>query len=616
MHYRPTRLSESLDFRLRTGLAGLILILVLSASQALAQPPEPGEETPSAPPTPTTSTPAPEPLPTPDATATPELEDFPELEELIEDVKEEDSSAVEPAFATPRASYENFMELMSSAGPFRPDFYILARRHVDLSELSGLVRDEQGVAVSKQLHAVLQAIEGQLEPSAFEQPRPDTEEVVLYRQSGGDLLTMVRDEEGRWYFSRRTVRAVPTLYKVLTARGKIETWRIVYLEFELFGLTGYQWLTLLLLPLFSYAVGRLFLRIARGALMRFVPGELGQDMVRRRKAVRPLGWLVASIVFWAGISAFTFPAWLLVLLTTAVKIVVTVSLIQSLFRASDAASSYLSNLTSQTSTKFDDMLIPLARRTFKTLVAVLALLFLAQNLEIEVWSLFAGFSIFGAMIALAGQDIMKNLFGSVTVLTDRPFAVGDWVNIEGIEGIVEDVGFRSTRIRTFYNSLVTLPNSRLITANVDNYGERTYRRYVARFSVPWETSPDRLEAFCEGVRELIRTHPQTRKDSYQVWVNDINPHALEILMWVFFLVPDWTSELRERHRLLIDIHRLANELDVQFAYPAQQLYVSQERPQPEPPTFDVERIEGSRAQGREVTGRLLEASLPKGSPPP
>jgi MscS family membrane protein len=142
-----------------------------------------------------------------------------------------------------------------------------------------------------------------------------------------------------------------------------------------------------------------------------------------------------------------------------------------------------------------------------------------------------------------------------------------------VEGTVEEVGFRSTRIRTFYNSLITLPNSNLIKASVDNLGDRTYRRWSTRLGIAYSTPPERIDAFCEGIRELVRKHPYTRKDYYHVYLNDFGADSLEILLYVFFKTPDWATELRERHRLGVDILRLAAELGVEFAFPTQTVFL-------------------------------------------
>jgi MscS family membrane protein len=156
---------------------------------------------------------------------------------------------------------------------------------------------------------------------------------------------------------------------------------------------------------------------------------------------------------------------------------------------------------------------------------------------------------------------------------DRPFQVGDWVVIGGTEGTVETVGFRSTRIRTFYNSLVTLPNSNLISAEVDNYGARRYRRWKANLGVAYDTPPEKIDVLCEGIRELVRRHPYTRKDYFHVYLNQYGPSSLDILLYIFWETPDWATELRERHRFAVDVLRLTQHLGVEIAFPTQTLHL-------------------------------------------
>lgn len=108
------------------------------------------------------------------------------------------------------------------------------------------------------------------------------------------------------------------------------------------------------------------------------------------------------------------------------------------------------------------------------------------------------------------------------------------------------LGFRSTHLRTFYNPVVTVPNSKFITADVDNMGERRYRRLSTKFTIAYDTSPDRIEAFCEGVREIIRQHPYMRKDYYHVYLNGLGDSALEILVYVFWQSTGWSTGLDSR----------------------------------------------------------------------
>src|SRR5690606_24921192 len=129
-----------------------------------------------------------------------------------------------------------------------------------------------------------------------------------------------------------------------------------------------------------------------------------------------------------------------------------------------------------TDSKLDDQLVPLLRKAMKIFVVLVGALFLLQNLDVNVASLVAGLGIGGVAVALAAKDTIANFFGSLMIFIDRPFQIGDWVKIGETEGIVEVVGFRSTRVRTFYNSLVTVPNAHFTEAAIDNLGMREYRR--------------------------------------------------------------------------------------------------------------------------------------------
>ncbi|MEM8996699.1 MAG: mechanosensitive ion channel family protein, partial [Acidobacteriota bacterium] len=239
----------------------------------------------------------------------------------------------------------------------------------------------------------------------------------------------------------------------------------------------------------------------------------------------------------------------------------------------DIVAAVLEGRAARSENKFDDLLVPLFRKSAKLIVAAIGFVFIADNLNVDITSLIAGLGIGGLALALAAQDTVKNLFGSLTVILDQPFSVGDWVKIGDIEGTVSELGFRSTRIKTFYDSTITLPNASLISASVDNLGARTYRRWSTTLGLAYETPAEKVEAFCEGIRELVRKHPQTRKDSYQVYLNSFSAASIDVLLYIFFQTPDWASELAARHRMALDIMRLAQSLGVEFAYPTQTLYL-------------------------------------------
>jgi len=165
-----------------------------------------------------------------------------------------------------------------------------------------------------------------------------------------------------------------------------------------------------------------------------------------------------------------------------------------------------------------------------------------------------------------------------------------------------------------------VPNSTLITAAVDNMGARTYRRLSCKFAIAYDTPPERIEAFCEGIREIVRQHPYTRKDSYHVYLNGFSASALEILIYVFWRTPEWGTELRERHRFLIDCLRLAKRLGVEFAYPTQTVHLKQAEnglPDPQTGPFSPARSEGdAHTYGIEEARAIVAATTGLGTVPP
>lgn len=166
------------------------------------------------------------------------------------------------------------------------------------------------------------------------------------------------------------------------------------------------------------------------------------------------------------------------------------------------------------------------------------------------------------------------------IFVDRPFQIGDWVIIGNIEGTVEDVGFRTTRIRTFYDSLVTVPNAKLTDTSIDNMGMRSYRRIKLMLGLTYSTSPEQMQAFVEGLRAIVAAHPDTRKDKYEIHFNNYGPYSLDVLFYVFVKVSNWSEELRARHELLLSALELAQRIGVEFAFPTSTLHVDSLPQQP------------------------------------
>ncbi|MDH5199181.1 MAG: mechanosensitive ion channel, partial [Gemmatimonadota bacterium] len=377
----------------------------------------------------------------------------------------------------------------------------------------------------------------------FPRPFNPDDEAILERVDVGDgVIAFERAQDGRWRFSAATVANVAALSRllaglpaqvaadvaVLDEPGWVRELVPAALRTDGFiGLRHWQWIGLLVLIfagiVLDFVVRSLLAPIVGRLLARY---QAAVDARTREQAVRAIG-LFGAAVFWSltiGLLVLADPAGAVA--DSAIGFFAVLAGTLAGWRVADLGGAVMMLRAERTASKFDDILTPLVRKTLKVFIVALGIFYGAQHLNINIVPLLTGLGIGGLAFAFAAKDTIENLFGSVAVVLDQPFEVGDWVVVGDTEGTVEELGFRSTRIRTFYNSLVTMPNAALVRATVDNYGRRQYRRWKTLIGVQYDTTPEQLLAFTEGIRELVRQHPYTRKDYYQVWVNDFGDSSL------------------------------------------------------------------------------------------
>ena len=201
----------------------------------------------------------------------------------------------------------------------------------------------------------------------------------------------------------------------------------------------------------------------------------------------------------------------------------------------------------------------------KVIIFTISLLFVINALEYNLINFLAGLSIGGFALALGAQDTIKNFFGSLMIFADDSFNAGDWIETKDVSGTVEKIGLRSTRVRTFHNSLVTVPNSNLSDNNIDNMGKRIYRRYSGKILLDYNTPQDKIEEFIAKIKEEVESTKNIRKDFYMVYISNLDKLGIEIMIYVFFKVNDWDQEMAEKHKLLLKVLVIKNQLDINFA---------------------------------------------------
>jgi len=221
----------------------------------------------------------------------------------------------------------------------------------------------------------------------------------------------------------------------------------------------------------------------------------------------------------------------------------------------------------------DSQLIRLMLRLLTIVAAIAVLVIGADRVGLPAYSVVAGLGVGGLAVALAGQQTLANLLGSLIIMFEKPFSIGDQIKVGATEGEVEDVGFRSTRIRTPHDSVVTIPSSQMVNSCIDNLQMRAQREFKTLLTLTYDTPVPLLDSFIRGLRELLMAHPDVRRDNLQVFFYDLGPHSLDI--WVRFMLRtgDRLGELTARQQILFDIMRLAEMMGVKFAYPTQSLHI-------------------------------------------
>ncbi len=389
---------------------------------------------------------------------------------------------------------------------------------------------------------------------------------------------IVLEKQGEdWVFTVAAIRAIDERFPEVFRFG---TYRLIQLLPEaqgkkIFGLYTFQYIGILLLALLSTVIHKLFTFFFRRLLFKSLERSGYGSFARKvlNPVARPLSMFVIAFLLSIFIPVLLLPPQVTQYVVLIVRALLPFFGTIFFYRLVNVLSIYLVRLAEKTQSSLDDQLVPLVRKTLKTFVILVGTLFILDNLQINIIPLLTGLSIGGLAFALAAQDTIKNFFGSLMIFIDKPFQIGDWITTGEIDGNVEEVGFRSSRVRTFRNSLMYVPNGKLADSVIDNHGLRVYRRFYTHISVQYDTPPALIEVFVEGLRRIVDQHPETRKDYYNIYLNDMAASSLNIMFYIFFQVPTWPDELRARHEVLLEVIKLAEHLGIQFAFPTQTLHV-------------------------------------------
>lgn len=381
----------------------------------------------------------------------------------------------------------------------------------------------------------------------------------------------------QWLYSEFTVNHIEQLYRQAYPLGEDRLLDYVpkSLKREFLGLEIWKYIAILLIAILGsilyYSVSFLLKNWIVRILRKF-PAISGASKLVIRVA-RPLSFVLVVALINLFLPLLQLPAllnhYLVILLDAFFPLLITIIS----YRVVDLGSGYFEELSRKTDSSLDDQLVPLLRKVVKSVIIIIGTIFVLISLEINVVPLLTGLSIGGLAFALAAQDTIKNFFGSIMIFIDKPFQIGDWIVADSIDGEVEEVGLRSTRVRTFKNSVTYVPNGKIADSIIENYGLRAYRRMNIKIGLTYDTPPELVQAFVQGLEKMVMEHPSTWKDKKEIHFNNLGESSLVIMFYIFFQVPNWHEELNARHDVLLKIMKLAKALGVSFAFPTQTLHI-------------------------------------------
>ena len=299
--------------------------------------------------------------------------------------------------------------------------------------------------------------------------------------------------------------------------------------------------------------------------------------------IKPIGLCIMLSIIFLGSSHIQFPIeWnlaneneigLRMLIKKGFSLLFLYSVFWILLKMIDLIGLILYKKAELTENKMDDQIIPFIIEISKIMIYIFAIFIIMGNIfNVNIAALATGLGIGGIALAMASKESLENLLGSFTIFFDRPFTVGDVVTVGSVTGSVEKVGFRSTRIRTFDKSLVTLPNKKMIDAELDNLGMRPVRRVKFNIGLTYETSANQIKAIVSDIQEMINLHEQTNQ-SGKVRFQEFGSSSLDVMIMYFVNSPRWDDLIDVKEDINYKIIEIVKKHKSDFAFPSTTVYL-------------------------------------------
>lgn len=315
--------------------------------------------------------------------------------------------------------------------------------------------------------------------------------------------------------------------------------------------------------LFSYAFSYIMIKI--------VNPKKKKVQIQKNIFYRPIQIFFTILGIYIGAIVLKLPVEMMTIVTKIFKIVIICLAANAFANIVNSKSTFSSKLQEKLGFNGDNTVANFVGKIIKTVIYVIAGFLVISELGYDLNGLVAGLGLGGVVVALAAQDIAKNLFGGVAILFDKPFVVGDWIEAGSYTGAVEDITFRSTKIRTADDSVVTVPNSILSNESIINWNRLNKRRYA--FNLPFEraTSIEKIQEISDKIEFILENNPNLEKETVEVHIDRITEYAVNIFISVYTPVIPYYDYLAVKETVNCSIMELLEKENVELAYPTQNI---------------------------------------------
>lgn len=321
-------------------------------------------------------------------------------------------------------------------------------------------------------------------------------------------------------------------------------------------------------------------KILKFSLHRLEPRlkEAGKTMlaVSVTSIAMSVTFLFFAIGLKIGFSFLNVPEAFQELVKTILELLIVLSIGHFVYRQVDVIDKWLQRFSSDESANIDDMLIPIVGKSIRIAVVILIILQAAQTLSDQpITSILAGIGIGGLALGLAAQDTIRNFFGSLMIFADKPFNVGELINLEGKLGSVLEVGVRTTKIKTLDGHILSVPNGNLANMTIHNVGRRPFIRRVFDVTITYDTPPDKIKRAIEILKEILNDHEGMDPEfPPRVYFDNMNADSLNLKCFYWFHPPDYWKYMDFTQVVNLEIFSRFNEEGIDFAFPTQTIHLA------------------------------------------